>query len=52
MISGGNSTDLTSTLNVPSDYIPAVIQYVQQQLMIMKTTQKDVQNDGQDLAVN
>ena len=52
MISGGNSTDLTSTLNIPPDYIPAVIQYVQQQLMIMKTTPKDLAADGTDLAVN
>ena len=52
MISGGDSTDLTSTLNIPPDYIPAVIQYVQQQLMIMKTTPKDLQNNGTDLAVN
>lgn len=52
MISGGNSSDLNSTLNVPSDYMPAMVAYIQQQLNIMKAGPKDLANDGQDLAVN
>ena len=52
MISGGLSSSLNSTLNIPSDYLPVVIQYVQQQLLLMKQTPKDLANDGQDLAVN
>ena len=52
MISGGNSQDLNSTLNVPGDYIPLMIDYIQKQLMIEKTTPKDLANDGQDLAQN
>ncbi len=52
MISGGDSTDLTSTLNIPPDYIPAVIQYVQQQLMIMKGRPQDLANDGTDIQTN
>jgi hypothetical protein len=52
MISGGNSSDLNSTLNVPPDYFPAMVAYVQQQLNLMKSTPKDLANDGQDLSVN
>lgn len=52
MISGGDSTDLTSTINVPADYIPTIIQYVQQQLLLQKNAPKDLTNDGQDLAQN
>ncbi len=48
MISGGDSTDLSSTLNIPSDYIPIIVQYVQQQLMIERKQPQDVTNDGQD----
>jgi hypothetical protein len=52
MVSGGLSSALNSTLNVPPDYLPVVIQYVQQQLLLMKQQPKDLQNDGQDLPVN
>lgn len=52
MISGGNSSNLNSTLNVPSDYFPAMVAYVQQQLNLMKAGPKDLANDGQDLAIN
>ena len=52
MVSGGNSSDLNSTLNVPSDYFPAMVAYVQQQLMVMKTTTRDLTNDGSDLPIN
>ena len=52
MVSGGNSSDLNSTLNVPSDYLPAMVAYVQQQLNLMKATPKDLANDGSDIALN
>jgi hypothetical protein len=52
MISGGNSQDLNSVLNVPSDYIPMMIDYIQKQLLLEKTTPKDLANDGTDLAQN
>ena len=52
MVSGGDSTDLNSVLNVPSDYIPVMIDYIQKQLLLEKTTPKDLANDGQDLAQN
>jgi hypothetical protein len=52
LVSGGDSTDLSSNLNVPGDYIPAVIQFIQQQLMLMKTTSRDLANDGNDLSQN
>ena len=52
MVSGGNSSDLNSTLNVPSDYFPAMVAYVQQQLNFMKTTSKDLVNDGADVPLN
>jgi hypothetical protein len=52
MVSAGNSQDLNSTLNVPGDYIPLMIDYIQKQLLLEKTTPKDLANDGQDLAQN
>ena len=52
LVSGGNSSDLNSNLNVPGDYIPIMIEYIQKQLLLMKTTPKDLQNDGSDLSVN
>jgi len=52
LVSGGNSSDLDSNLNVPGDYIPVMIEYIQKQLLLMKAQPKDMQNDGQDLPVN
>lgn len=52
MISGGLSSSLNSTLNVPSDYIPVIVQYVQQQLLIMRQRPQDLANDGTDLTTN
>jgi hypothetical protein len=50
MISGGNSTDLGSILNVPTDYFPIIIDYCVKQLMIEKQVPQDVSNDGLDKA--
>jgi nitrate reductase assembly molybdenum cofactor insertion protein NarJ len=52
LVSGGDSTDLNSTLNVPGDYVPVMLEYIQKQLLLMKSTPKDLANDGQDLSVN
>jgi hypothetical protein len=52
MVSGGLSSSLNSVLTVPSDYMPVIIQYVQQQLLLMKSRPQDLVNDGSDLTVN
>lgn len=52
MVSGGLSSDLNSTLNVPGDYVPIMIDYIQKQLLLMKSTPKDLANDGQDISLN
>lgn len=49
MVSGGNSSDLQSTLNVPADYLPVVTEYLKNQLMFARNVPKDVTPDGQDL---
>jgi len=50
MISGGDGTDLTSTVNVPDDYLPTVTEYIKQQLLFQRMQPQDVANDGADLA--
>lgn len=51
MISGGNSNDLQSTLNVPADYIPVMTEYLQKVLMSARAAPKDVTPDGNDMIV-
>ncbi len=48
MISGGDSTDLTSTLIVPDDYMPMIIEYIKGQLAFEKSRPIDQSNDGVD----
>jgi hypothetical protein len=48
IISGGNSSDLNSKLNVPDDYIPAIVDYVTKALMLSRTQIQDNANDGND----
>ena len=48
MVSGGDSTDLDSTLNVPSDYFPAMTEYIKSQLLLERKQMPDLQNDGRD----
>lgn len=48
MISGGLSTDLGSTLNVPPDYFPIMMEYLKQQLMFERNVPLDNVNDGLD----
>lgn len=52
MISGGDSTDMNSIMNVPSDYIPFMINYIRTQLMEERAVEPDTVNDGQDLGTN
>ena len=48
MVSGGDSTDLTSTLIVPDDYIPFIIEYIKGKLAFEKSRPIDTSNDGVD----
>lgn len=48
MVSGGDSTDLDTTLNVPPDYLPVMMQYLQSQLLLEKAQPVDSANDGLD----
>jgi hypothetical protein len=48
MVSGGDSSDLDSTLNVPPDYFPVMVEYIKQQLVFERNQPVDVNNDGND----
>lgn len=48
MVSGGDSTDLSSELNVPADYVPIIVEYIKQQLLLEKAQPVDATNDGLD----
>lgn len=48
MISGGDSTNLDSTLNVPPDYFPVMVEYIKQQLQFERLQPVDDTNDGRD----
>ncbi len=48
MISGGDSTNLDSTLNVPQDYFPVMVEYIKQQLSFERNQLVDLSNDGSD----
>ena len=48
MVSGGDSTNLDSILNVPDDYMPVMVEYVKQQLLFEQTRPIDQANDGVD----
>lgn len=48
MVSGGDSTDLSSTLSVPSDYYPIMVNYLKEQLAFERAQIKDTSNDGAD----
>lgn len=52
MASGGNSNDLDSELNVPSDYYPIMVDYLQKQLLLERSIVPDVSNDGVDLGTS
>ncbi len=48
MISGGDSTNLDSLLNVPDDYFAGMVEYIKMQLSFSRAQPKDLQNDGAD----
>lgn len=48
MVSGGISTDLNSTLNIPDDYVPMIVEYIKAQLAFEKSRPIDTNNDGVD----
>jgi len=48
MASGGDSTNLNSVLNVPDDYIPAMIEYCTKMLLQERAAPKIVTNQGDD----
>ncbi len=48
MVSGGDSSDLNSTLIIPDDYMPMVIEYIKGQLAFEKSRPIDMVNDGVD----
>lgn len=48
MVSGGNSSDLDSVLNIPDDYVADVIGYVVKLLMTERSQPLDLTNDGND----
>jgi len=51
MISGGDSTDLDSTLNVPPDYFEMMDKYLITKLAGSRLQPKDILNDGSDNVV-
>ena len=46
MISGGDSTNLDSQLNVPPDFLPIIVEYIKAQLGFERAQKQDVSNDG------
>lgn len=48
LVSGGDSTDLNSTLNVPDDYISVITEYAVKSLMAARAQIQDSANDGND----
>jgi hypothetical protein len=48
MISGGDSTNLQSTLIIPDDYVPMMIEYIKAQLAFERSRPIDGSNDGID----
>jgi len=48
MVSGGDSTNLNSTLNVPADYFPIMDEFLKQQLMAERLVPQDTTNEGSD----
>jgi hypothetical protein len=48
MVSGGISTDLNSTLNIPDDYVPLIVEYIKGQLAFERSRPIDTSNDGVD----
>lgn len=47
IVSGGDSTNLSSKINVPDDYIPIVVDYAVKALMMARAQIKETANDGE-----
>ena len=48
MVSGGDLTDLNSTLIIPDDYVPIMVEYIKAQLAFERSRPIDASNDGVD----
>jgi hypothetical protein len=48
MVSGGDSSDLNSTLIIPDDYVPIMVEYIKGQLAFERSRPIDTANDGND----
>jgi hypothetical protein len=48
MISGGNDSDLASTINIPNDYVNVIVEYVKVQLAFERNQPVPSSNDGTD----
>jgi hypothetical protein len=48
MVSGGDSNDLNSTLIIPDDYVPIMVEYIKAQLAFERSRPIDTSNDGVD----
>ena len=48
MVSGGDSSDLNSTLIIPDDYVPIMVEYIKAQLAFERSRPIDTSNDGND----
>jgi len=48
MVSGGDSSDLNSTLIIPDDYVPVMVEYIKAQLAFERSRPIDTSNDGND----
>lgn len=48
VVSAGLSTDLDSAMNVPTDYIPVISEYLQKQFMLQRNAVVDEKADGID----
>lgn len=48
MVNGGDSGDLTSTLIIPDDYVPIMVEYIKGQLAFERSRPIDTSNDGVD----
>lgn len=48
MVSGGDSTNLNSILNIPDDYMSVVVKYCSDMLRQERAQPKDAANDGTD----
>jgi hypothetical protein len=48
MVSAGDKTDLSSEINVPQDYYPMMVEYIQKQLQLMRGMPRDLVNEGNE----